>query len=190
MKLAIAILSIALAGCGLGTETCDIPADEADIKRALTINLIAETLRSKRIIGTSASEYLEDNPSCCSVDDADFSFIDWLLWKQSSLPKYKARAEVAYRKGTTTFTYYNFGRGNSCGGLPDIFGEENIVEGPCPARVCPPTQQAPPNGRHVIVCETPERDAAPARAVPIKVARKLMLGRHQRLEIQQLEESQ
>lgn len=190
MKLATVLLSFALAGCGLGTETCDIPADEAGIKRTLALNLIGEMLRSKQITDTSASEYLEDNPSCCSVDDADFTFIEWLLWKRNSLPKYKARAEVAYRKGTTTFTYYKFGRGNSCGGLPDIFGEENIVGGPYPASICPPMKQTRPHDRRVLVCKTPKIDATPVKAVPIQIARTLKRSMQQRPEIQQLERAQ
>lgn len=173
VKRAIVFLSIALGACGLSNGRCDIPDSEQEIRASLAVNLIGQTFRSNHVTDMSPAAYLAANPTCCSVKPRDVSFLDWLIWDRYSLPRYDVEVDAAYRLGPTTQSYYNFGTGDSCGRVPDTFGEGSVVDGPPPPELCSFTEEERRSASGVLICAPPQGDKAPATSVPIEDARRM-----------------
>lgn len=89
------------------------------------------------------------------------------------MPKYKAQANTAYRKENATFIYYNFGNGDSCGRVPDTFGEETAVKGAEPHDGCLFTEADRLAAKEPLICATKPKPSHVATSVPINDAREL-----------------
>lgn len=173
MRRYIVLLFTALAGCGLSNGQCEIPETEKQIRDSLAIGLIKQTFHSNGVTDKSPSAYLHQNPNCCTVKPKEVSFLDWIIWDRYSLPKYEVEASTAYRKDGATFIYYNFGNGDSCGRVPDTFGENTIVKGISKPDLCSFTDADRRTAVEPLICASEPETGQVATSVPIDEARKL-----------------
>ena len=159
----LVVAAAMLSACGFGNGRCSIPDTEAEVRRSLVLNLLRRMIDRENIVGITAEDYLAANPDCCSVEGRGLQVFEWLFWDRYSLPKYDVEVTVAWRRGATTSKYYSFGNGDSCGRIPDTFGEGDVLDGPAP----------PPSVSGVY-------DPPPATPVPIAEARRLIRLRYER----------
>lgn len=177
MRQYVVLLFAALTGCGLSNGQCEIPKTEKQIRDSLAINLIKKTFQSNEVTDKSPSVYLQQNPNCCSVKPKTVSFLEWVLWDRYSLPKYEVQANTAYRKEGATFIYYNFGNGDSCGRVPDTFGEETIVQGIEPVDTCSFSKADRLNAVEPLICSTKPKTGQAAISVQIDDARNMSMAK-------------
>lgn len=165
-----------LGSCGtVSLGPCAVPANEAASAAALIETLSNDIFRSERITGISPRDYVKANPSCCSVERGETTLLDRVMWEKASLPQFDARVAIAFRRGATTIIAERFGRGDSCGRIPDDFGSTVIADGPGAAQSCAISARERANASAPLICPMPPPDVA--EAVPLDLARRLRLAK-------------
>lgn len=167
MKILFAFAGFCLLTSCIGSSReCTSPATDREIRDLLVINQIAEIFKQKDIVGLSPEEYMRQNPTSYKVEDAPVSWLSWLLWEPSALPKYQVQVSVAYRRGPSTLLYTIDGLGNSCGRLPDGSGEGRLLEGPHEPPACSFGDEPIKLGEPPRICEPDYTSRDPA--VPVE----------------------
>jgi hypothetical protein len=172
-RLLFSLVVLLLAGCGVSNGECTIPGTERAVRETIVLNSLNRGFRSDNIVSPTAEAYFRENPDCCRVRKRSVGLLQWLFWDKYSLPRYEAEASWAYRDGPTVVKYTRHGEADSCGRIPDEFGEAETVEGPnlktCSFAAADPSD--PPTS--VQACE----GRAPPPRIAVSIAEANRLGR-------------